>query len=279
MKSIISLLAGKSQKTSRLFVLFLTLFGLSGCDIWDSFFKDTTKVTLKSEHAVLHEGQTSKVDATLTKGPPNNAPIPNHNSIQFSPAVSGAGAFNVTTKATDSSGVASVVFTAKKVDVDTRVDITATSRNGSGSQDTKIITVKPAIFFGDFGGDDSDTAIDNNDIKITPSVTELSSNKYQFSYVVTNSTSQTIDHMVVSFSVPMDSVTTTDGFVTSRQNKTHNNVSLITLDELTITAICSDCDTGGTANFVVFDGPLPTPSAPTPPDMVNKNLIGPEAPD
>jgi hypothetical protein len=271
----VSLFTEKSWEIRYAFLIFIMLFGFTGCDWFDNLFKDPTKVTVQISPQELHQGDTANVDATLTKGPPNNTPIPNHRSIKFDLDVTTAGGLNTMTKATDTQGVAKVVFTAGKVDVDTPVTITATSRNGSGSSQNGILTVKPPIIFGDFGGDGPGISISNADVTITPSVKEPETNEYHFTYIVSSSATPNtaIDHLVLTFAVPMESVTAS-ATVINRGNNIYS-IGVVLNNPVTITAICKDCKTGGTTDFLIFDNPLPTtPTDPTP-KLIRKNVIGP----
>lgn len=272
----ITVVTNRVLKTSQSILLLVLLSGLTGCGLFDWFYKDTTSITVSANPKILRQGEMSNVDATVKSGPPNNTPIVSH-KVQFVPSTTAAGGLNLTTKATDNTGVAKVVFTAGNVNVDTDVIITGTAKNGAGNKHSDTITVKPPIIFGDFGGDSSQTSVTNADITITPSVTKLDDNKYQFVYVVSSSATPTaIDHMVLNFDVPMDSVTSSTT-IRIPDNSTAI-VGVVLTNPVTITAICSDCATGGTTKFLIFDGPLPTvPTVPMP-TLVRKEVIGPKTP-
>lgn len=275
MKSV-SLFTEKSWEIRYVFLIFIMLFGFTGCDWWDNLIKDSTKMAVQISPQVLRQGDTADVDATLTKGPPNNTPIPNHRSIKFDLDVTTAGGLDTMTKATDSQGVAKVVFTAGKVEVDTPVTITATSKNGSGASHNETLTVKPPIIFGDFGGDDSGISISSADVTITPSVEEPETNEYHFTYIVSSSATPVtaIDHLVLTFAVPMESVTASPTTVRDLGNNTYS-VGVVLNNPVTITAICKDCKTGGKTNFLIFDNPLPTTPADPTPKLIRKDVIGP----
>lgn len=270
----VSIFINMSRRIRYAFLILILLFGLAGCDIFDPFFTDPSKVVVTINPQELRKGDTAAVDALLTKGPPTNTPVPNHRSIKFDLDLTTAGALNAITKETDTQGVAKVVFTAGKVDVDTPVIVTATSKNGRGASDNKLLTVKPPIIFGDFGGDPPGISINNANVTITPSVIEPDTYEYHFTYIVSSNASPiAIDHLVLTFVVPMESVTS-NATVTDRGNNTYF-IGAVVDNPVTITAICKECKTGGNTDILIFDGPLPTTIGGSPPKMIRKDVIGP----